>query len=180
MKIIVGLGNPGEKYAGNRHNAGFIAADLLAQRIGNLQFSVNKKFEAEIAQINNVLMLVKPQTFMNDSGRCVAALANFYKIDLKDLYIIHDDLDIVLGKYKLVFGSGPKAHNGINSVQESLGSKNFWFGRIGVENRPVRGNKGIPGIKYSLEDFSEEELNLFMNSEDRLVEEIRAHIGLTN
>jgi PTH1 family peptidyl-tRNA hydrolase len=180
MKVLVGLGNPGEKYAGNRHNAGFIAADLLGQRLGNLAFTPNKKFEAEIAQLGNNLMIVKPQTFMNDSGRCVSSIVNFYKIDLKDLYIIHDDLDIQLGKYKLVFGSGPKAHNGINSIQESLGSKNFWYGRVGVENRPVKGNKGIPGIKYSLEDFTEEELSRFMISEDMLVQEIRAHIGLTS
>src|SRR5690348_16310475 len=110
MKIIVGLGNPGEKYARNRHNIGFVVVDRLASEyFVSDQFQFVNKFNAEVLQTETIL-LVKPQTFMNDSGKAVAALARFYKIDQKDLYVVHDDLDIALGNYKIQFGKGPQIH----------------------------------------------------------------------
>lgn len=155
MKCIVGLGNPGEKYQSNRHNAGFMVVDDLAKKL-ELNFNNNSKFESEIAY-NDRVILVKPQTFMNDSGKAVAAVKRFYKIELNDLYIVHDDLDIPLGKYKIQHGKGPQVHNGLLSVEQLLGSDKFWNVRVGVENREVRGNKGIPGTVYSLQDFKDEE-----------------------
>lgn len=155
MKCIVGLGNPGEKYQSNRHNAGFMVVDDLAKKL-ELNFNNNSKFEAEIAY-NDRVILVKPQTYMNDSGKAVAAVKRFYKIELNDLYIVHDDLDIPLGKYKIQHGKGPQVHNGLLSVEQLLGSDQFWNVRVGVENREVRGNKGIPGMVYSLQDFSSAE-----------------------
>ncbi|MBP9670524.1 aminoacyl-tRNA hydrolase [Candidatus Woesebacteria bacterium] len=157
MKIIVGLGNPGEKYSKNRHNVGFMVVEELARRefsIYNFQFT--KKFNSEMV-LTKEFMLVKPQTFMNDSGLAVSAICQFYKIKLSDLYIVHDDLDITIGNYKIQHGKGPQVHNGLRSVEEKLGSDQFWNVRVGVENREVRGNKGIPGVVYSLQDFNGEE-----------------------
>lgn len=155
MKVIVGLGNPGEKYQSNRHNAGFMVVDKLAEG-EELVFRMQKKFNAQIVQSKDYI-LVKPQTFMNDSGVAVAKITQFYKIELKDLYIVHDDLDIPLGKFKIQHGKGPQVHNGLLSVEQMLGSDQFWNVRVGVENREVRGNRGIPGMVYSLQDFEPSE-----------------------
>jgi PTH1 family peptidyl-tRNA hydrolase len=168
MKLIVGLGNPGEKYQRNRHNAGFIAVDSLVVRLQTpntspTPFAFVKKFEAEMLQSGDFLF-AKPQTYMNDSGRSVAAITRFYKIDPKDLYLLYDDLDIELGKYKLVFDSCPKVHNGVNSVIRDLGTKAFWHGRVGVENRPIKGNKGVAGMTYSLQDLGQHEQEVFVVS----------------
>ncbi len=155
MKIIVGLGNPGEKYEHNRHNIGFVVVDALSQKLssGEETFAMNKKFNAQILQLGEVL-LVKPQTFMNESGKAVSAITRFYKVENKDLYVVHDDLDITLGNYKIQFGKGPQIHNGLLSIEESLGTDQFWNVRVGVENREVRGNKGVPGVVYSLQNFN--------------------------
>lgn len=164
MKVIVGLGNPGEKYAKNRHNVGFMVVEELNSKLEtlnpkqtlNAKFKLSKRFNSEIVQTNEYI-LVKPQTFMNDSGVAVAKICQFYKIDLKDLYIVHDDLDIPLGKYKIQHGKGPQVHNGLLSIEEKIGSDQFFNVRVGVENREVRGNKGVPGVVYSLQDFTAEE-----------------------
>lgn len=157
MKLIVGLGNPGEKYASTRHNIGFVVLDELARRqIPNTKFQIANKFKSEIIQTKEYI-LVKPQTFMNDSGTAVAKICHFYKVKYEDLYVVHDDLDIQLGSYKIQHGKGPKVHHGISSVEEKLGTDKFWNVRIGVENRVVRGNKGVPGVVYSLQDFTSEE-----------------------
>jgi len=166
MKLIVGLGNPGEKYQNNRHNVGFMVVDELLnmlQTVANadrsraqgsgLAFSFSKKFNAEILQTKE-LIVAKPQTFMNESGKSVAEIAHFYKIHRKNIYIVHDDLDIALGNYKICFGHGPKVHNGLKSVREYLANHDFWYVKVGVENREVRGNGGVPGVVYSLQDFS--------------------------
>ncbi len=174
MKVIVGLGNPGEKYEKNRHNVGFMVVDALAKQILQsqiLQFSNNKKFHSEIIQ-DKKFILAKPQTFMNDSGKAVAALTRFYKIDLKDLYVIHDDLDIALGNYKIQFGKGPQIHNGLLSIEEDLGTDQFWNVRVGVENREVRGNKGVPGVVYSLQDFGSAEQEIVGEVIEKIVSEM--------
>lgn len=156
MKVIVGLGNPGEQYQHNRHNVGFMVVEELARQldIGNWVFE--KKFKADLNKTKEVIY-VKPQTYMNDSGFSVAAVCRFYKVKYEDLYVVHDDLDITLGSYKIQFGKGPQIHNGLLSVEEQLGTDQFWNVRVGVENREVRGNKGIPGVEYSLQNFSPEE-----------------------
>lgn len=169
MKIIVGLGNPGEKYAHNRHNVGFMVVDQLAKTINKSQssdhslsqgselgFAFSKKFNAEIALSKNYI-LVKPTTFMNESGRAVAKICHFYHLKYEDLYIVHDDLDIALGQYKIQYGKGPQIHNGLLSIEQAIGTDQFWNVRVGVENREVRGNKGIPGVVYSLQDFEASE-----------------------
>lgn len=159
MKCIVGLGNPGEKYSGNRHNVGFMVVDELAKIISNsqiLKFSNNKKFNAEVVQTKEFI-LVKPQTFMNDSGEAISKIVSFYKIKPEDVYVVHDDLDIKLGSYKIIFAKAPKVHNGLRSIDEKLGTDQYFNVRVGVENREVRGNSGVPGMVYSLQDFRPDE-----------------------
>jgi peptidyl-tRNA hydrolase, PTH1 family len=179
MKIIVGLGNPGEKYSHNRHNVGFMVVDELVKRLKvkgesvDQVFKMNKKFNAEIAQTKEYI-LVKPQTFMNDSGISIAAICRFYKLKYEDLYVVYDDLDIALGNYKIQFGKGPQVHNGLLSVEEKLGTDQFWNVRVGVENREVRGNKGIPGMVYSLQDFAPDERTIIEPVITRITDDLVA------
>lgn len=164
MKLIVGLGNPGIEHKNNRHNAGFMVVEKLAE--GDFE----NKFEAEISRRGETL-LVKPQTFMNRSGEAVAKIVSFYKIDMANLFLVHDDLDIRLGDYKIQLGIGPKVHYGLNSVEEKLGGKNFWRIRIGVDNRPV-GEARTPGDEYVLADFSDEEKIIVNGVIEKAVKEI--------
>ncbi len=151
MKMIVGLGNPGEKYAKNRHNAGFMVIDKL------LAVGWESKFEAMVCKVGDTL-LVKPQTFMNRSGDSVSEIVNFYKVSADDLIVVHDDLDIRLGEYKIQKGVGPKVHNGLTSVEERLGKIDFWRVRVGVDNRPMaNGEWRMAGEDYVLADFTSEE-----------------------
>lgn len=166
MKLIVGLGNPGEKYEKTRHNVGFVVLDKLAKVIPPRRdvgqsrgWEKSVKFLGEVILDKNIILL-KPSTFMNESGKAVVAIKNFYKIENKDIYVVHDDLDIPLGKYKIMFGKGPQIHRGLLSVEEKLGTDEFWNVRVGIENREVRGNKGVPGVVYSLEDFNQDEIKL--------------------
>ena len=151
MKLVVGLGNPGEAHANNRHNVGFVMVDRLAGEGAEWE----SKFEALILKAKDYL-LVKPQTFMNRSGEVVAKVANFYKVTTDDLMVVHDDLDIRLGEYKIQKGVGPKVHNGLTSVEERLGTANFWRLRVGVDNR-LPGQARVPGDEYVLSDFTAEE-----------------------
>ncbi len=167
MKLIVGLGNPGEKYENTRHNVGFVVLDKLAGSVEGNKYQLSSKFHAEILQTNEFI-LAKPFTFMNESGKAVAAIKNFYKIENQDIYVVHDDLDIPLGKYKIMFGKGPQIHRGLLSIEEKLGTDQFWNVRVGIENREVRGNKGVPGVVYSLEEFDAQE----SESLKRVVEQV--------
>lgn len=152
MKLVVGLGNPGERYTCTRHNVGFVVAESLALKLGCPSWRLVDKFGAEITQVGETY-LVKPQTFMNKSGEAVAKIARFYKVVPESIYVVHDDLDIVLGEYKVQLGKGPQLHYGVESVERELGSKMFWRVRVGVENREVKGNSGVSGEQYSLADF---------------------------
>jgi len=129
MTIIVGLGNPGEKYENTPHNIGFEAVDEFAKRNNFPDFKLSKKFNACVSEKNAVL-LAKPQTFMNKSGFSVKALDNFYKAE--NLIIIHDDIDLPLGKIKVSKNRGSAGHKGVESIIKELGTKNFTRIRIGV------------------------------------------------
>lgn len=168
MKIIVGLGNPGEQYKANRHNVGFMLVDRLAEK------GWESKFDAEVSRLGETL-IVKPQTFMNKSGEVVAKIANFYKIDLSGLFVVHDDLDIRLGDYKIQFGVGPKVHYGVNSIEGSLGSMEFWRVRVGVDNRQrVSGSAGqrVSGEEYVLSDFTVNEKKIIDGVIEKAVNEL--------
>jgi len=167
MKLIVGLGNPGKRYQANRHNFGFMAVERLAKELG-LEFKSDKKFQAELAK-NQTWILLKPQTFMNRSGLAVARARQFFKLQPKQIWVIHDDLDIALGKYKLQLGRGPKEHNGLSSIEQYLKTKVFWRFRGGVENRQQR---IISGEDYVLEDFSKAEKPIVEQVINQLVKEL--------
>ena len=165
MKLIVGLGNPGDEHKENRHNVGFMVVDRLAE-----EAEWESKFEALILKSRDCL-LVKPQTFMNNSGTAVKKIMNFYKLNIDDLVVVHDDLDIRLAEYKIQEGVGPKVHNGLTSVEERLGTKDFWRVRVGVDNRPV-GEARTPGDEYVLADFTSEEKEIIEGVIEKVVKEL--------
>lgn len=131
MIIVIGLGNPGKKYEGDRHNVGFQTLDALALK-SDLHFNERKLFSAEATPLCAELLLVKPQTFMNDSGVSAKALSRNYDADIA---VVYDDIDINLGEVKCSFGRGAGGHNGVQSIIDHLGTKDFFRIRIGV--RPV-------------------------------------------
>jgi PTH1 family peptidyl-tRNA hydrolase len=137
MKLIIGLGNPGQKYETTRHNLGFIFLDKLRALWSFPSFRLEKKFDAEISQgefNGKKIILAKPQNFMNLSGEAVKKIMTFYKIDAGDLLIIHDDIDISCGKFKLANDSTSAGHNGVQNIIDRLGTKKFARLRIGVKN----------------------------------------------
>lgn len=164
MKLIVGLGNPGDLYSHNRHNVGQMFIDVLNRE---LEKKFNKsvrtmsprsqlKFlQSEIIQHLKFGIVAKTKIFMNDSGLAVGKLVNRFNIKTDNLYIVHDDLDIPIGEYKIQRAKGPKGHNGVNSVETVLGKDDFWRVRIGVENRDS--DSKIPGEAYVLQDFTDME-----------------------
>lgn len=159
MKIIVGLGNPGTEYTFTRHNVGWLFLDYLAQNNSFSAWHEEKDFSAFIAkgQIEGEsILLIKPQTFMNLSGNSVQKVINFYKASpTTDLIVVHDDLDLELGKYKITSGVGPRGHNGLLSIYHCLNNKDFLHLRIGTDNR--NGDRTIPAINYVLTSFSSSE-----------------------
>jgi peptidyl-tRNA hydrolase, PTH1 family len=170
MFLFVGLGNIGKTYEGTPHNAGFYFVNQLHQYLGyDLLYLVDdwkleKLAEADISNIRKDNekrgILVKPQTFMNASGRTVSKLIKMFELKAEsDLVLIHDDLDLELGKYKIQRGIGPKGHNGVNSVMSSIGTTNFIRVRIGVETRQNDTDEfRLPGEDFVLKKYSEEEM----------------------
>ncbi|MEA1968476.1 MAG: aminoacyl-tRNA hydrolase [Thermodesulfobacteriota bacterium] len=152
--MVAGLGNPGEKYTRTRHNIGFLVVDELARRYS---LSLDRsRFDAKYSKgvIKGVkVVLVKPESFMNRSGFPVQKLSSYYKIELSDIVVVHDDLDLEFGKIKIVKNRGHGGHNGIRSIIDSFGSKDFIRIRTGV-GRP-RGPRGVTG--HVLGRFSPEE-----------------------
>lgn len=128
--IIIGLGNPGKKYNNTRHNIGFEIIDQLAEEKNFPQFRLSKKFNALISEKGNII-LAKPQTFMNRSGKSVRAIKSFYK--RKELIIIHDDIDLLLGKVRVSKNRGGAGHKGVESIIKELGTKDFTRVRVGIQ-----------------------------------------------
>ncbi|MGN9911934.1 aminoacyl-tRNA hydrolase [Phytohabitans sp. LJ34] len=140
--LVVGLGNPGREYTGNRHNAGFLVADLLGARIG-ARFGRHKRAVAEVAEGRLVpggprVVLAKPLTYMNLSGGPVAALSQFYKIPIGNIIAVHDELDLGYGTVRAKIGGGEGGHNGLRSMSKSLGSKDYVRVRFGIGRPPGR------------------------------------------
>ncbi len=134
MRLIVGLGNPGAEYFGTRHNAGFQLVSQLAEEL-HLNLKLETKFHglcAHLGQGESQLWLLEPQTFMNISGRAVAALCQFYKIPVNQILVVHDELDLEPGIAKLKWGGGLGGHNGLKSIASHLGTKDYWRLRIGI------------------------------------------------
>lgn len=153
MKLFVGLGNPGRAYAGNRHNIGFMAVDAIARQHKFPPF--RKRFQGQVseASLSDVkVILLKPETYMNDSGRSVQEAAHFYKLTPDDIFVFHDELDLAAAKVRVKRGGGNAGHNGLRSITETIGN-DYWRVRIGI---------GHPGDKdrvqpHVLSDFAKSE-----------------------
>lgn len=167
MITVFGLGNPGNKYKRTRHNIGYMLLDKLAC-ISKKDFKKNQKLKSEILVLNSTI-LAKPKTYMNNSGDAVLLLVNYYHIKKENLWVVHDDLDIHLGEYKIQYGKGPKTHNGIESINNKIGH-NYWRVRIGIENRQP--NLMISGEKYVLDKFDREEMIVVDKVLDQVVRKI--------
>ena len=157
--LVVGLGNPGKEYAGNRHNVGFMVADLLASRVG-AKFGRAKRAQAEMAEGRLAssggyggvpkLVLVKPLTYMNLSGAPVVSLAQFFKVPVSNVIAVHDELDVPFGQVRAKRGGGEGGHNGLRSMSKSLSSKEYARVRFGIGRPPGRQDPA----DYVLSDFS--------------------------
>jgi PTH1 family peptidyl-tRNA hydrolase len=137
--LVAGLGNPGREYAETRHNVGFMVSDELARRHGG---SFRSKFSGELAELrldDSRIALLKPQTYMNESGRSVGGAVRFFKVDPAGLLVVHDEVDLELGRLQARLGGGLAGHNGVRSVAQHLGTPDFLRLRIGIE-RPERGD----------------------------------------
>ena len=153
--LVVGLGNPGREYAGNRHNVGHMVVDELARRHGG---SWRGKFSGQVADVRidgHRVALLKPETYMNDSGRSVQAAARFYKLEPDAILVVHDESDLETGRLQARRGGGLAGHNGLRSVAAALGTPDFLRLRVGV-GRPVRGDRR-PLADYVLSDFEPED-----------------------
>ena len=158
MRLVVGLGNPGSRYARNRHNIGFMAAAAIARRYGLPPF--RSRFKGELAEgviAGERRLLLCPQTFMNLSGESVLAAMSFYKIAPGEIVVIHDELDLRPGKVRVKQGGGNAGHNGLRSIDAMIGA-DFWRIRLGI---------GHPGIRelvhpYVLQNFTAEEMQLWV------------------
>lgn len=145
--LIAGLGNPGVKYAHNRHNVGYLFVDAFSPL---LTWKEDKMRRVWIAHDENYTLL-KSMTYMNESGMAINSFCTYAKNDPSQLVIVHDDLDLPVGQWKLSRGKGPQLHGGINSIEQHLKTKDFWRLRIGVDARAP--DARIPGIDYVLQDF---------------------------
>jgi len=158
MKLIIGLGNPGEEYKDARHNVGFMTVDAIAKKEG-AKFSFEKKFNAEISKSrfnDKPAILVKPFTFVNKSGEAARKSKLFYKIKPDDIIVIHDDLDIEFGSFKLSFAKHSGGHRGVQSVIDGLKTDKFWRLRIGTANRKLttaRHQRTLKAKKEAVGDF---------------------------
>ena len=149
--LVVGLGNPGPRYAGNRHNAGFLVLDELARRIGG-KFKAHRG-RADVIETHLAgrrVILAKPTSFMNLSGGPVASLRDFYKVPAEQLVVVYDELDIPFSAVRLKLGGGDNGHNGLKSITKSLGTRDYYRVRFGIGRPPGRQDPA----DYVLSDFS--------------------------
>ena len=176
--LIAGLGNPGPSYAGNRHNAGYLAADVLAARAG-VRFRAGKframAAEGRVAGLG--VIIVKPLTFMNDSGVAVGGISGYHRIGAGQIVVVHDELDLPFGAIRLKRGGGDNGHNGLRSVTAHLGTREYYRVRIGIGRPPGR----MDPAAYVLRDFSAAERKELPYLLDRAADAVEALLtdGLT-
>lgn len=150
--LVVGLGNPGPKYVGTRHNIGFeVVEELVSRNYAN--FSVHKRSNTDIAQLPG-LIVAKPRSFMNLSGTPIRALCDFFKIPPAGILVIHDELDLDFGEVKLRQGGGDHGHNGLKSTTKSIGTKDYWKLSVGIGRPPGR----MDAASFVLKPFSKKEM----------------------
>ena len=149
--LVAGLGNPGPQYAGNRHNAGFMVADLLAAKVGSGFRRDRARSQAASVRLAGVpAILAKPMSFMNLSGEPIVAMTRFYKIPASRLVVVHDELDLPFGTIRLKLGGGDGGHNGLRSLTRSLATRDYYRVRVGIGRPPGRQDPA----DYVLRDFS--------------------------
>ena len=181
MKLIVGLGNPGEKYTYTRHNVGFLAVDFLLQDPRFMNAMRSQEFKSEMATVQSAeekIIFLKPQTYMNDSGQALRVICNFYKMDFShDLLVIQDEVDLPFGTVRLAANSSSAGHNGIQSIIDNLGTQDFQRVRVGVETRASRND--IPTDAFVLQNFSEQELQQLQQTVlPEIKKQVEAFLGL--
>jgi PTH1 family peptidyl-tRNA hydrolase len=172
--VVVGLGNPGPAYAGNRHNVGTMVLDLLAERMSGrfkAHKSRNETVEGRLA--GNRVVLAKPRSYMNESGGPVSAITDFFKVPLDRLVVIHDELDLPFGGLRLKLGGGDNGHNGLKSLRRSLGSGEFARVRIGIGRPPGR----MDAATFVLRDFSAAERKELPLEVDRAADAVEALVS---
>jgi PTH1 family peptidyl-tRNA hydrolase len=184
-KLIVGLGNPGRDYEATRHNAGFLAVDALVRTLDPVSFSLKKDLFSEVATLHTdgmTLILAKPQTFMNMSGKAVMALKKFYDLEDKDIWVLHDDLDLPLGKAQIRFGGGTAGQHGIESIVDTLKTADFGRARIGIRGHELRAyheEKGIDTNGFVMGRLTDHEQKIlatvFTELNARLMPTIKEH-----
>ena len=177
MKLIIGLGNPGKKYAKTRHNVGFMIIDQwqkqLAKKNSIANWELSKKFNAEICSYTlngKKIILAKPMTFMNDSGQAVGLLRHYYQVLPKNLIVVHDDKDLQLGAIKVQTDRGHAGHNGVYSIIEHIGNQNFTRVRVGIASENQK--KMADVAKFVLGNFSLLERKKAREIIERGIEEI--------
>ena len=177
MKLIVGLGNIGPQYKGTRHNAGFLTVDCLADRL-NLKYKLVQKHKAYVAEYNslgNKAIIIKPTTYMNLSGEAVRKVMQFYKIDVEDILIINDDMDLPVGKIRLRASGSAGGHNGLKSIIENIGTKDFKRIKVGIGR-----DKQIPVVDYVLGKFRNDDKELILSSVNKASDVIESFIENTD
>jgi PTH1 family peptidyl-tRNA hydrolase len=169
--LVVGLGNPGPSYAGNRHNAGFLVADLLAERAGG-RFKAHKgRADVVEGRLSGArVVLAKPKSYMNESGGPVASVMGFYKVPVERLVVVHDELDIPYGSVRLKRGGGDGGHNGLKSITRSIGGREYLRVRFGISRPPGRQDPA----DYVLKDFSAVERKELPFHVDRCADAVEA------
>lgn len=183
MKLIVGLGNPGQQYEGTRHNVGFLALDALVQEKefcsnGANLFSYDKKFNADVCQVSSKgekLFFIRPHTFMNLSGQSVGEIAQYLKADIKEIIIFHDDIDLPVGEVQIKLSGGSAGHKGVQNIIDTLGSNNFVRVRIGIQ--PIGGGPQVMkklGGQIETKDF------VLAKFDDRELKVIQSAIDIAN
>lgn len=177
MLLIIGLGNPGKKYTRTRHNAGFFMLDKIQSVFSFPKFEFNKKFQAEISSgeiKNKKIILAKPRTFINLSGEAVRAISDFYKMTPEELLVIHDDIDIELGKIKVAADSSSAGHNGVENIIDVLGTQKFRRVRVGIGKTPEEKKSClVDAHDYVLGELSREELEILEKISENVLEEVR-------
>jgi len=159
MILIIGLGNPGKKYIMTRHNLGFRVLDLFKRKNNFSGFKFSKKFKSELSKglfLGEKIILAKPQTFMNNSGKAVKNLVSSFKLQVSRIWVAHDDIDLPLGKMKIAIGRGSAGHKGVQSIIDELKTKNFIRFRLGTKPKLSSPNPKIID-KFVLKKFTKEE-----------------------
>ena len=171
MKLILGLGNPGKQYQNTRHNLGQTIIKKFVETHFNASLTNKKSLESEIFEVgesSNKIIFAISTGFMNNSGTPVQKICQFYKIDPSNIYIVHDDLDLEVGDYRIQFDRGPAGHNGIKSIIENLSTQAFHRIRLGI-GKPIN---NIPVEDYVLQPFSKSELDIINTTIPKIFEEI--------